>query len=356
MITITQNEYDAATILSNALKKYNGIISRFNIFIDVKNKSLQKKVEQSYLLLQSNNKLEELGFLKEKRNEESEVVKIYFECKNNFTSLCKLCEEFPANIRFRWGGVYITIKDRVSNDFFDSISKIDMEEITKVMLDSELNKFHLKEIKSFDSIDDRFLIYLIGCALTYNENSFDYFRLLDLHMQRYKINSLIKYFRNIEGYISAMIELDFNEKFIFNELDSVKDEDKHTINFNILNCLYTLNSERTIRFYENNKKRFYMSFSSEGDFNQCIKSIDSEELKTIYTIFFIVKNLEARNDFNYIKKMMKKLSEENLYKVNKEMLEYCKDEGRDYSSYEKEVIKYELKLNAVESIKTKRRF
>lgn len=349
MITITQKEYDAATILSNALKKYNGKVSNKNLSIDTGNKSLQTKVEHSYKFLRENNRLQDLGFLNQ--SGENELLKKYIQCKNNLNSFLKLKEKHLESFVFTWGYLQFGSVEVFDKSFCDLLSKINISQIIEdVVYEKSYSKANVKEMFCFEDYEDKFLCYLFRSLLKENGGSEGYKDLLRLHIKRYKYNSFRRYFYSAEWFVLGMLKLGFSIDSIFNELENEED-----INVGVLNDLYNVDRQKTMDFYNRKKETFSLYCFSKSEFDKSISSIDSVEIKDICTNKFITKRLKCGDNFAYIKKMVNKLSVENSYKVNKEMLEYCKENKMDYSSYEKEVIKYELKLNSVENKKTKKR-
>ncbi|WP_426750979.1 hypothetical protein [Enterobacter cloacae complex sp. 418I7] len=357
MITITQKEYDAAAILSNALKKYNGKVSDKNLLIDTGNKSLQTKVERSYKYLRENNRLRDLGFITTSALTESE--KEYQNYIKHFSQLCELYDRFPNYLEFSSGEIQIPLR-LLSNEFVRCLSNIDIEQVVKIKrADFTDGKFGLKKHTQFKNIDDfntRLLCSLLNFTFHSKPNIGKNKTLLLEHVKIHGCNDLYRCFHFLRGMILTVKELDFSANEIFILLqDRINYAKKEYFEIYDIEMLNEIDEKMLMDLYIENKEVFSFSQFSHKGFNLFLDKIKNDDYKKTYIKAFVADKLIYDGSLSYIKKMMKKLTEDDAYQINKQMLEYCKDKGRDYSSYEKEVIKYELKLDSGENKKTKRR-
>lgn len=357
MITMTQKEYDAATILSNALKKYNGKISSKNLLIETGNKSLQTKVEQSYKYLRENNRLRDLGFITTSALTESE--KEYQNYIKHFSQLCELYDRFPNYLEISYGEIQIPLR-LLGNEFVRYLSNINIEQVVKInRADFTDSRFGLKKHDQFKHLDDfntRLLCSLLNFTFHSKPNIEKNKILLLEHVKIHGWNGLYRCFNFLTGMILTVRELNFSADEIFSLLqDRINYAQHRKFNNYDIEMLNEIDEESLMHLYLENKNTFSFSGFSQNSFSLFISSIENSDYKNVYIKAFITDKLMYDGSLSYIKQMMKKLTENDAYQINKEMIEYCKDKGKDYSSYEKEVIKYELKLNSVENKKTKRR-
>lgn len=358
MITMTQKEYDAVTTLSNALKKYNGIITGKSLIIDIKNKSLQSKVVKSYKYLKENNKLIDFGFVEKKILTKSE--KEYQSIRSTLLSLCELYENDSSHV-LQYGTFIVPISF-INRRSLEIISKIDMSVLKK--MEGFTSSNYTLGLKGFIDCSEccfetRLLSFLISYTIEKEETFKEHKEVLLEHVKINGWDGICDCFGSGKGLIDAIFLLNLPENELFKIIEdniSYKNDDcRWRDRITKIEMLSSINEERTLKLIDKNRNLFSFEIFSHSEFKSFCKNIKSDLNRELYTYYFIVDKLKMDDSLVYVKKMMSQVSSECFYKINKEMLEYCKENKMDFSSYEKEVIKHELKLNSVENKKTKRR-
>lgn len=360
MITMTQKEYDAVTTLSNALKKYNGIITDKNFIVNIKNKSLQSKVVKSYKYLKENNKLIDFGFLEKKILTKSE--KEYQSIRSTLLSLCEFYEYYPK-FSFNYDELIVPVRS-INKRSFEIISNMDMSVLEKIEKFASYNyTFYLKGFFNCKDycFETRLLGFLLSCTLENKETFKEHKEVLLEHVRLNGWIGVCDCFDSEKGLIDALVYLKLPENELFKIIEDnifYKEHDcrwRAKITTMEIEMLSLINEEKTLKLIDKNKSLFSFERFSHSEFKSFCNNIKSDFNREQYTYYFIVDKLKMDDSLVYVKKMMSQVSSECFYKINKEMFKYCKENKMDYSLYEKEIIKYELKLNSVENKKTKRR-